>query len=96
MELDVFVRFYALPGKETDAAEALREVLGPSRGEPGCLRIDAFRSLRDPRLFYIHSKWKDEPAFEIHARLPHTVRFLKRMETLIERALDITRTEQIG
>ena len=96
MELYVFARFNALAGKETDAAEALREVLGPSRSEPGCLSIHAFRSIRDTRLFYIHSKWKDEAAFEIHARLPHTVRFRERMETLIERAFDVTRTELIG
>jgi quinol monooxygenase YgiN len=31
-----------------------------------------FRSIRDPRLFYIHSRWVDEAAFDTHAGLPHT------------------------
>jgi len=35
-------------------------VVAPSRAEPGCLDIHAFRSTRDARLFYIHSRWKDE------------------------------------
>jgi len=96
MELYVFVRFHVLEGREGDAIEALRGVLRASRCEPGCLTIHAFRSIRDARLFYIHSKWKDEAAFETHAHLPHTVRFLERMETFIDHPFDVTRTEQIG
>ena len=71
-------------------------MLGPTRNEPGCIRIHAFHSIRDGRLFYIHSKWKDEEAFENHAQLPHTVRFLTRMETLIDHAFEVNRTERIG
>ena len=94
--LFIFARFHALPGQEAAVAEALLEVIGPTRQEPGCLGVHAFRSLRDPRLFYIHSRWRDEAAFEIHAALPHTVRFLERVEPLIDRALDIARTRRIG
>jgi hypothetical protein len=36
--------------------EALPELLGPSREEPGCLSFHLFRSMRDRRLFYIHSR----------------------------------------
>jgi quinol monooxygenase YgiN len=96
VELFVFARFHARPGHEGAVAEALRDVLGPTRGEPGCLSIHAFRSTRDPQLFYIHSRWKDEAAFDAHAGLPHTVRFVQRMEPLIDHALDVSRTERIG
>jgi quinol monooxygenase YgiN len=44
---------------------------------------------RDPRLFYIHSRWKDETAFEHHADLPHTIRFVARVEPLIDHPLDV-------
>jgi quinol monooxygenase YgiN len=47
-------------------------------------------------LFYIHSRWTGEEAFETHAALPHTVRFLERVEQLIDHPLDVTRTELIG
>jgi quinol monooxygenase YgiN len=80
MELFIFARFDARPGNENAVAEALLDVLPPSRREPGCLGIHAFRSVRDPRLFYIHSRWSDEAAFEHHAGLSHTVRFLARMD----------------
>ena len=96
MELFIFARFHARPGQESAVAEALRDVVAPSRAEPGCLDIHAFRSTRDGRLFYIHSRWKDEVAFELHATLPHTVRFLERVAPLIDHALDVTRAEVIG
>jgi quinol monooxygenase YgiN len=96
MELFVFARFHAKPGKEGEVAEALNDVIVPTREEPGCLAIHAFRSVRDPQLFYIHSRWKDEEAFDLHATLPHTVRFVERVEALIDHALEVTRAEMIG
>ena len=96
MELTVFARFHARPGNEAAVAEAILENMPPSRAEPGCLGLHVFRSIRDSRLFFIHSRWKDEAAFEVHAGLPHTVRFLARVEPLIDHPLDVNRTEQIG
>ena len=96
MEMFFFARFHARPGHEQAVADALIDVIAPSREEPGCLSIDAFRSIQDPRLFFIHSRWKDEAAFEIHARLSHTVRFIERVESLIDHPLDTAWTEKIG
>jgi quinol monooxygenase YgiN len=73
----------------------LREVAGPSREEPGCLGLQVVRARRDPRLFYVQSRWQDEAAFDLHAGLPHTVRFLEQVEPLIDHALDVTRAELI-
>jgi quinol monooxygenase YgiN len=95
VELFVFARFHASEGKETAVAAAIRDVVGPSRQEAGCLTIDAYRSIRDPRLFFISSRWTDEAAFEIHAELPHTVRFLNEVQALIDHPLDVTRTRPI-
>jgi quinol monooxygenase YgiN len=95
MELFIFARFHASEGKEMAVAAALRDVVGPSREEAGCLAIGAYRSLRDPRLFYINSRWTDEAAFETHAGLPHTVRFLKEVQALIDHPLDVTRARPI-
>jgi quinol monooxygenase YgiN len=96
MELFIFARFHARVGNEDAVAEALGDVLAPSRKEPGCLSIHAFRSVRDPQLFYIHSRWTNEEAFDAHATLPHTVRFIERVEPLIDHPLDVTRAELIG
>ena len=95
MEQYVFVRLHAREGEERAVEEALREVTEPSRAEPGCLSFHIFRSMRDPRLFYIHSRWVDAAAFQLHAELPHTVHFLKRVDALLDQPRDVTRTEMI-
>jgi quinol monooxygenase YgiN len=71
---------------------ALHDVIAATRLEPGCLDIQAFRSTRDGSLFFIHSRWRDEAAFDLHATLPHTRGFLQTVEPLLTHALDITRT----
>jgi quinol monooxygenase YgiN len=96
MELFIFARFRARPGNEAAVADALLDILAPTREEPACLNIHAFRSIRDPQLFYIHSRWIDEAGFENHATLPHTQRFVERVEPLIDHPLDVNRAQEIG
>jgi quinol monooxygenase YgiN len=95
LELFIFARFHAREGLEAEVKAALCDVVGPSSKEPGCLSIDGFRSTSDPRLFYIHSRWVDEAAFETHAKLPHTVRFLERVRPLIDHPLEVTRARPL-
>jgi len=77
------VRFEPRPGKEMEFREELLRVSVPSRAEAGCLGIQLFESLREPFLFAIHSEWVDQAAFELHTRLPHTVRFLAAAQELL-------------
>src|SRR3984893_19427982 len=96
VEQDVFVRLHAREGEERSVEQVLRDVLGPSREEPGCLSFHLFRSMRDRRAFYIHSRWMDEAAFQRHAELAHTKRFLERVDALLEQPREVARTEMIG
>ena len=91
MEIFIFTRFHAHPGKADALEDALREVVPASRQEEGCLNIHAFRSIRDSNIFYIHSRWKDEAAFDRHAKLPHTVRFIERAEPLLDHEIQAQR-----
>ena len=91
-QLFIFARFRAKPGAENAVEAALSEIVAPTRAEPGCVGINTFRSTRDPQLFYLHSTWVDEAAFDLHAGLPHTVKFLDAVQPLIEHELDVTRT----
>jgi quinol monooxygenase YgiN len=95
MELFIFARFHAREGEQGAVEAALREEIPQARAEPGCIAIDAYCSTRDPRLFFIHSRWTDERAFDIHAEMSHTVHFLKRVEPLIDHALDVNRTQSL-
>jgi quinol monooxygenase YgiN len=95
MELFIFARFHARPGREAEVEGALRKVIPPTRQGPGCLSIHAFRSNRDARLFYIHSRWVNEVAFDNHVGLPHTVRFVEEVQPLLDHELDTTRANLI-
>jgi quinol monooxygenase YgiN len=95
VELYGFVRLHAREGQEQALEESLREVIAPTREEAGCISIHAFRSMRDRRLFFIHSRWLDEEAFQLHGRLPHTVRFLERVDELLDEPREVARTEMI-
>jgi quinol monooxygenase YgiN len=94
-ELAIFGRFRARPSEAQALAEAIAAVLPPTRAEPGCLAIEAFRSTRDPDLFFIHSRWLDEAAFDLHAGLAHTLAFLDCAGSLIDHPLDIQRTRAL-
>jgi quinol monooxygenase YgiN len=91
-ELFIFARFHAREGEEDAIEAALREEVPQARDDPGCLAIDAYRSVHDPRLFFIHSRWTDESAFENHTKTQHTVQFIRRAEPAIDHALDVNRT----
>jgi quinol monooxygenase YgiN len=95
MDLFIFARFHARDGQEEAVAAALRDVVPPTRAEPGCRAIDAYRCTHDSRLFYIHSRWVDEAAFDRHATQPHTLRFLERAQKLIDHPLDVTRSRPL-
>jgi quinol monooxygenase YgiN len=95
VEVFVFARLHARAGKRSEVQHAMRAVQGPTRAEPGCLAYGAFRSVRDIDEFYIHSCWQDMAAFERHAELPHTSRFLATVEPLLDHSLKASLTEQL-
>ena len=95
MHLYIFASFHAVAGCEAGVEQALTKVLEPSRAEAGCLGIHAFRSIRDDRLFYIHSHWQDEAAFDRHAGLAHTRRFVDDVTPLIDHPLQAIRTHML-
>ena len=76
--------------------EELLRVVEPTRAEIGCLAIFVYESLREPSEFAIHSEWVDETAFELHAKLPHTVRFIGAAEELLTHPIQGLRSREIA
>jgi len=95
MEIHIFAKFHVREGMEGHAEKALRVVVKASREEAGCVEIHGYRGIKDARVFYIHSTWKDAAAFELHSTLPHTVGFLERIVELSDQERDVKRTERI-
>ena len=95
MTLHIIARFHVRAGEEAAALAALRAVAAATRQEPGCLDFQVVCGVRDPRFFHIHSQFRDEAAFDLHAELPHTVRFLRTIERLVDQPREITRSERV-
>ena len=95
MELFLFAWLRARPGCEAAVLQAIQGVQEPTRRETGCLAYHAFRSVRDSNEFYIHSRWRDQAAFDLHAKLPHTERFVATVEPLLEHPLRVSLTERL-
>jgi len=95
MALFVFVRLHSAPGNEDNVMAALTTVAAASRAEAGCVSIHAFRSTRDPQLFFIHSVWQDADAFDRHAALPHTAAFIGEVDALLDEPRQVHRTVRL-
>ena len=76
MPVHFFAQFEPSPDSAVEFRCELLRVVQSTGAEPGCRSIRVFESLRQPVAFAMHSEWEDEAAFELHAQLAHTVRFL--------------------
>ena len=94
-ELSIIARFHAREGHEVALAAILRSEVAASQTDPGCLSHRAYRSVRDPQLFFIQSHWVDEAAFENHIGLPHTVQFAESVQPMIDHELEPIRLRAI-
>jgi len=92
MEIFIFARAHARPGCEAEVERAIRRVLPPTRQEPGCISVRAFRAVKDPLLFYVHSHWRSEAAFDLHIEQPHTQRFDETLKSLLDHEFTAERT----
>src|SRR5258708_32322567 len=91
----VFGKFVVLGGKEGAVEAALGEGVRATRAEAGCLEVHGYRGVRNARLYYLHSRWKDVETFELRAKLPHTEKFLEQVEKLLAEPRDVKRCVRI-
>ena len=96
MSFHFMVRLEPRPGSEAEFRAELLRVIEPTRAEAGCVAIHVFQSVQEPYRFAIHSTWVDEAAFDLHAKLPHTVRFLEAASRLLNHRVEGLRPQEIG
>lgn len=77
------VHFEARDGCAGALRAALLEVARATSAEPGCVSFRVFESTQAPWTFAIHSEWKSDDAFDLHASLPHTQHFLATSARLL-------------
>jgi quinol monooxygenase YgiN len=91
----IFIRLHARVGRSSEVRDAVECVLQETRREPGCTSANLFGSVKDNSLFFIHSQWRDEAAFDAHLGTPHTIAFKDKVKPLIDHELDVMRTALI-
>jgi quinol monooxygenase YgiN len=96
LSVHFIVRFEPIAGNEAEFRRELLRVVEATRTETGCLAIHAFESLGEPPAFAIHSEWVDEAAFDLHAQLPHTLRFVGAAKELLTHPIEGLRSRPIG
>jgi quinol monooxygenase YgiN len=77
MAVAVFARYTVRAGEEARVANALRNMVEPTRAEPGNLDYPVFRDPKDPSLSAGFERYTDESAFQEHLASPHFSTWLK-------------------
>ncbi len=65
------VHLEAVPGHEEELAEHLLGLVGPTRGEPGCLVYNLHRDLENPAKFMFYEEFVSKAAHEAHDLTAH-------------------------
>jgi quinol monooxygenase YgiN len=91
----IFARFHAIEGQEQPLVAELRAAVARVAAQPGSTFVEAYSSVRDPQLFWVHSRWVDEEAFDVYAALPATQAFVERTQRLIDHPFDVTRARAL-
>ena len=91
--------FSPKPGQEQAVERILRGMTAPSRGEPGCLRYDLYRTSSAPTMFTLFEIYTDDAAFDFHRATPHYLAYRAAIGDLLSapiqvqllRSLDVAR-----
>lgn len=65
------VHLQAAPGREEEAATQLRNLIAPTRSEPGCVTYVLHRDPQDPTKFMFYEEFRNQDALEAHSKMPH-------------------------
>jgi quinol monooxygenase YgiN len=75
MAFALTARWTAKAGEEEKVLAAIRQLVGPSRDEPGCRFYHATRDPQDPRVFLLFEIYDDEDAYKAHGDSEHFARY---------------------
>jgi quinol monooxygenase YgiN len=76
VEFVVIAQYRARVGEADRVEEALRNMVSPTRAEPGNLDYQVFRDPDDPSLFVLFERYADSGAFDAHRGTPHFATWL--------------------
>lgn len=82
--LILIAKFRTKPERRKEMMEMSRGMLGPSRGEEGCIVYEFLQDPFDPDSFTFYEKWRSRKDLDLHFEMPHFKDFEKKFPELIE------------
>jgi len=67
----------AKAGSEQAVGQALRDLVEPTRAEPGCTSYELFSSAADPATFITVETWTSQADLDAHLQSPHVAEALR-------------------
>lgn len=74
--LCVAVTYLIKEGHADEVAELFRQMVEPTRAEPGNLLYLAHRSPTEPNRFFLYEQYTDQAALDAHRAAPHFQQFV--------------------
>ena|SRR5258706_530699 len=88
-EITVVARAMAKKGKEKELEKALREVVGPTHQEKGCLRYVIHQGIENPSNFLVVERWASQADHLSHLQSSHVQELFQKVPPLVEGAPEI-------
>lgn len=82
-DLIVIASAKAKPGKEAELEQALLDVAGPTRAQPGCVSFSVYHSIEDSTILIGLERWASNEAHEQHLRGTHVQTFLSNIADIL-------------
>ena len=89
-EVVVVGSFKAEPGKEAEALQAFKELVGPTHAEDGCILYALHQGADDPSQLAFIERWASREALNAHLEAPHIAAILERAPELFGESGTIT------
>jgi quinol monooxygenase YgiN len=89
-KVTVVARFRAKSGLERQVADALSDLIQPTRKEPGCVNYDLHQSPEDKTLFLFYENWTSKRDLDQHLETPHLRNFLSKASDILAEPVEIT------
>ena len=89
--IKVVTRIVAQPEGAEGMQAVLRDLLEPTRAEPGCLHYELLQNISDPTDFTFVQEWESREAFEAHLKSEHTQQVARKLTRLLKVMPDIRR-----
>jgi quinol monooxygenase YgiN len=79
----------ARPECRDELEELLRQQVGPTRAEPGCINYDFHVDAANPCVFVFYENWTSQADLDSHLNMPHLAPLMTQIDRLLAVPVDI-------